>query len=202
MVTKNNEHGTTMIETIMCISLLIVVGTSIARGVVSVFNRYKTGRLAQQVIDLKRAILAYTAINEDYTSLSEQAMINADALPIDLKALRHAMNGKIEFGPTTTLSSAQNASDSNNKYMFYVTFHSLRQEACIELLTQGQFFTDGAEMDSLQVNDNYCWQYPYSLFKFNSCGYSTTLSKQHLELKDGLRGCKNKDSNKITWIFS
>ena len=199
MTAQNNEKGSTMIETIMYISLLIVLGTTLAKGAANVFNRYKIGRLAQQIIDLKRAILAHTAINEDYSKLNMEDMQKSNALPLDLKGLRHALSGKIEFGPATDIATTE---DTNNKYMFYVTFHSLSKNACIELLTQGQFFTDGSEMDSLQVNNNYCWKYPYSLFNFDNCGYSTTLSNQHLQISDGLRGCTRETSNTVTWIFS
>ncbi len=199
MIAKNNEKGSTMIETIMYIAVLIVLGTTLAKGAANVFGRYKVGRLAQQIIDLKKSIISFTAINEDYTQLSMEAMKKANALPLDMKSLTHALAGKIEFGPATEIATVE---DTNNKYMFYVKFHSIRQEACIELLTQGQFFTDGSEMDSLQVNNNYCWKYPYSLFKFGSCGYTTTLTKQHLEMNDGIKGCTKKNSNTITWIFS
>ena len=196
---QNNEKGTTMLETILYISFLLMLGSTIYSNISKGVNRYKTGRLTQQLVDLKKAIIQYTAVDEDFSKLSEEGMRRTSSMPIDMRQLRHALSGPVKFGPATEIATVE---DTNNKYMFYVKFHSIRQEACIELLTQGQFFTDGSEMDSLQVNNNYCWKYPYSLFKFGSCGYTTTLTKQHLEMNDGIKGCTKKNSNTITWIFS
>ena len=201
MAIKNEERGSTMLETILYICLLIALGGAMARTVASVFNRYNTGRLAQQVIDLKRSILAYTAVNEDYSTLTLDGMIEKNALPLDMRKKLHAMGGKFNLGPATD-NNLHGANSTHNKYMFYITFEGIDKEACVELLTQGQFFTDGSEMDSLQLNNNYCWHYEYSLFRFDNCGYSTSLKSQHFTIAEAMKGCLREEDNKITWIFS
>lgn len=201
MMAKNNEQGSTMIETIMYICILIALGTTLAQGVVRVFNRYQTGRLAQQIIDLKKAIIHFTAADEDYTKLAEEEMIKHKAIPFDMQNMLHAMNGKIEFGPSTEVA-IHDPDNTNYKYMFYITFKDIDKEACIELLTQGQFYGDGSEMDSLIINHNYGWKYPFSLFSLTGLGYITTLTEQRLDMKDAIKGCVKTKDNEITWIFS
>ena len=85
----NNEKGYTMIETIMYISILGTLGVILASYAGNVITRYKTGRIAQQIIDLKKAIINYTAADEDYTQLSVAKMQEDKAIPLDMRDLRH-----------------------------------------------------------------------------------------------------------------
>ena len=142
---KNNETGYTMIETIMYISILGVLGVVLASYANAVFTRYKTGRIAQQILDLKKAILSYTAAEEDYSTLDKTKMQEDKAIPLDMRDLHHALGGSIELGPV--------GNSTTSKYLYYITFSGIYQKGCIELLSQGQFYGDGSEMDTLIVND-------------------------------------------------
>ncbi len=198
MAVKNNEQGSTMIETILYICVLIALGTVIAKGVSRVFHRYNVGRAAQQIIDLKKTVLKYTAADEDYTKLSNNNLNQANAMPLDMKNFTHALGGSITIGCAKDYDDA----DDNvvaNKYMFFITFDYLNQGACTEILSQGQFFTDGSELDTLIVN-NRAWRYKFSLFTFN--GPYTLIEKQHLTIQQALSACSKKKNNTVTWIFS
>lgn len=196
---QNNEQGSTMIETLLYLCVLIMLGATISKGVINVFSRYRTGRMSQQLIDLKKAISHYTAADEDYSTLTEEGMLTNKGLPLDLQNLNHAMNGKIEFGPASEIAYDLN---SNNRYMFYITFYDVDKEACIEILTQGQFYGDGSEMDALIVNQSYGWNYQYSLFSLDGIAHVSQLNHQTLDLENAMRGCTRNKDNQITWIFS
>lgn len=209
---RSDENGTTMIETIMYISMLIFLGGTLAKYVSNTFNRYRVGRAAQQVIDLKKAIVHFTAASEDYTDLTEEAMDKQRAIPIDMRTAgqtaRHALGGSALFGPVTELLGAEN---SDNKYMFYITFNDLQQDACTEILTQGQFYGDGSEMDTLIVNNTSAWRYRYSLYDttgllsvhtLSSGGTGASAATIHLGIDEAVSACSNKKNNTITWIFS
>ncbi len=199
MTTKNNEQGSTMLETILYICVLIALGTTIARGVARVFHRYNLGRASQQVVDLKKTILMFTAADEDYGKVSTSEINKA--LPLDMKNWRHALGGEIEIGCAKDYDRA-NEEAVANKFMYFITFKDLDKGSCTEILSQGQFFSAGSEVDTLIVNERY-WQYEYSLFTFASTpGTINRLTQQHMQLQEAFTACSNKKDNTITWIFS
>ena len=202
MAVKNNEQGRTMIEMILYISILIVMGAVLAQTAARIFKRYNVGRTSQQLIDIKKTILMFTAADEDYTKLSNQALQDANAVPLDMANMQHALGGRIIVGPATKFPDDTNNVSPNNKYMFFVTFDHIDRASCIELLSQGQFFTTGSEMDTLNVNNNW-WQYKYSLFMTgNFKPASQRLYQQRLNVNTALDACDKKTDNVITWIFS
>ncbi len=201
MIVKNNEQGNTMIQTIMYICILIALSTSIAKNVSGVFGRYKTGRLSQQVVELKKAIIQFGAVDEDYTSLSEEAMDSSNSIPLDMRDLRHALGGKIEFGPATEISSS-NPLRPTDRYMYYITFNAIHKSACIEVLSHGQFFTNGSELDTVIINDNIAWNYRFSQFESDHIPSIRQLEQQFLSIPEAISSCNRNADNKITWIFT
>lgn len=200
MKTNGNENGSTMLETIMYIGILSFLGVVLAGYAGEVFKRYKTGRITQQILDLKKAVITYTAADEDYVSLSATQMQEKNALPLDMRDLHHALGGQVTLGPV-----GDGTNNVNEKYLFFITFDAVFQKACIELLAQGQFYGDGLGLDTLIVNNKTAWNYERSFYDV------TDIQKVHtMTLTTGTRptmeqaqtACSNKDSNRITWIFS
>ena len=206
MLRKENEKGYTMIETIMYISILGVLGVILAGYINKVFNRYKIGRIGQQLLDLRKSILSYTAADEDYTRLSLAGMMESNSLPPDMRSGYHAFSGKINFGPVGTGDTAKT---NNDKYLFYITFEGIYQPACIELLSQGQFYGDRVDLDTLIVNNNVAWRYERSFFNtqnINTVHKIQTLPNKsvtiHPNMPEIMDACSREDDNIITWIFS
>lgn len=198
---QNNEKGYTMIETILYIGILGVLGAILASYAGSVITRYKTGRITQQIVDLKKAIINYTAADEDYTSLDMTKMQEDKAVPLDMRDLHHALSGRILFGPV--------GNGTNEKYLFYITFENIYRQGCVELLSQGQFYGDGSDMDTLIVNNKTAWFYEHSF-------YDTTSFQTRYEIRSNgsvaigirptmdqiMKACDDEENNSITWIFS
>lgn len=204
MAYANNEKGNTMLETIMYIGLLIMLGGAIANYVGTAFTRYKTGRVTQQIIDLKKAVVQYTAASADYKDLrlseenNKNGMMEDKALPMDMKDGKHALGGRIQLGSAAKLLATP-SNDQN--YMFYITFENLPQASCTEVLTQGQFCGDGSDMDTLIVNNDKVWRFPYSLFPVNGLQIQTGIPNK-INIGQALDSCYKKTGNAITWIFS
>lgn len=213
MKSHSNETGYTMLETIMYISVLIVLGGVLAKYVHTVFERYKTGRAAQQVVDLKKAIMQYTAKDEDYRKLDLEEMVTHRALPYDLMSRTNALGGNVLLGPVSKIGTTP-SDDAKDNYMFYITFDGLPQASCVELLSQNQFYGGGTDIDCIIANDATLWGYEYSLF--NGCGESNPTSENVARMTDNggesisdkitiskaIEACSKKTNNKITWIFS
>ena len=202
MAVQNDEHGRTMIEVILYLCILIVLGATITKTVTRIFDRYNVGRASQQIIDLKKTILMYTAADEDYTKLSKSDLEETNSMPYDMQDFRHALGGNIFVGPASQFPS-NNDDDPNNKYMFFITFDRIDKASCIEILSQGQFYSTGSEMDTLNVNGKW-WQYKYSLYtEYGSRPNPYKLLKQQrLTIPDAMEGCTDNTNNIITWIFS
>lgn len=208
-----NEHGYTMVETIIYIGLLIVLGGWLASMAHSIQQRYRIGRTAQQILDLRKAVSHFTATAEDYSNLTIAAMNAGSALPMDMRTgdnttAKHALGGAIKLGCVNDLQITQK---DDYKYLFYITFENLSRKACVEILTQGQFYGDGSDLDTLIVNSTKAWRYQYSLypktnlstttFSLGSGGFSSVQSI-HLTVPQALAACTDKHNNTITWIFS
>lgn len=194
---QNNEKGTTMLETILYISFLFMLGSTIYSNISKGVNRYKTGRLTQQLVDLKKAIIQYTAVDEDFSKLSEEGMRRTSSMPIDMRQLRHSLSGPVKFGPATEIATT---TDAINKYLYYITFEKVTNKACVEVITSAQFYTTGSEMDSVIVNERYGWQYPFSHFDLNT-PTKRILTSHNFSYQDVSNAC-NQGTNNITWIFS
>lgn len=207
MRSHSNENGYTMIETIMYISIMIVLGTVLAKYVHTVFERYKTGRVSQQVVDLKKSIVFFTAADEDYHRLSLDELVEKRAIPFDMLSKKNALNGDIRLGPVREIMASPEIEDD---YMFYITFSGLPRASCVELLTQGQFYGGGTDIDSVIANRTYIWRYQYSLYRHSGIQNVKTIELSdgqvsaaiEINISEALSACSKKQNNEITWIFS
>ena len=226
-----NERGYTMIEAVMYIGILIILGGVLAGYAHKAMERYKTGRAVQQIVDLKKAVLHFTAADEDYSNVSIEKMQKSRSLPPDMRSgdqtrALHALGGTVEIGPVS--EAPLNADDDNKYHMFFIRFNHLSKEACIEILTQGQFYGDGSEMDTLIVHGKlyHAWHFPHSFYdttKFGSGEISDDVLEEfparclqsnqsdasdcvkrettRLTISDALKAC-TKEDNSIIWVFS
>lgn len=241
MANCSNEKGYTMLEVIMYTGLIIILTGSIANMVSNVFYRYKIGRINQQVIDLKKTIVYYTATWENYGDviddtatttekqhiLSFSKMQEDNVLSMDLKNGIHALGGGIDLGCAVNYKDEHDsrfAKDDivNNKYMYYVQFNGLSPEACTEVITQGPFYSDSSDLDTLIVNNEYLWRYKYSHFEYDAGQIDSSkefileytgevvpgttdrkiIPSISLSIADAIKACNRKKDNIITWIFS
>lgn len=207
MRSHSNENGYTMLEAIMYISIMIVLGVVLTKYVHTVFERYKTGRVSQQVVDLKKSVVFYTAADEDYHRVTLDGMVEKRAIPFDMLSKKNALGGDIKLGPVSELVENPEVEDN---YMFYITFGGLPQASCIELLSQGQFYGGGMDIDSVIANKTYVWRYEYSLYKTGGIPNVNTVKLTvgqtsaaiEVNISVALKACSKKQNNEITWIFS
>lgn len=208
----HNEHGYTMLEVLAYISILGVLGVVLTNYAYRGFTRYRVGRATQQVVELKRAILQYTAVYDDYLTLNMNDMYTKRAIPLDMRSSgsegRHALGGAITLGPASSLPYATENYNENN-YMFYFTFHNISRSSCVEILTQGQFYSDGGDLDSIITSDEDSVN-NYNIFYYEHSFFGTSLTKlpnnkiemNRLTLDQARTACPSLSRNTVTWIFS
>ena len=209
---NGNQRGYTMLEVLSYISILGVLGVVLTNYAYRGFTRYRTGRVAQQIIDLKRAILQYTAVYDNYLALNLADMQTKRAMPLDMRNTpaegRHALGGAITLGPSTELPYATE-NYTENQYMFYMTFHTISRSSCVEILTQGQFYSDGGDLDSIITYDDNSPN-NYNLFYYEHSFFGSSLTKEssrkiemnRLTVEQAQEACPSQTRNTITWIFS
>lgn len=211
-----------MIETIMYVGFLIMLGSVLSSFTGNAFRRYKIGRTAQQLIDLKKSILQYTAVSKNYQDLTLNKMQADKALPLDMMSGMHALGGNIKFGPTLDADVTHKSpgqiltiqlgchDESLNPFLFYITFESITRPACVELLTQGQYFGEGGDLDTIIVNNKTAWQYDYSFINLNNIEGFTKIRLKNTTgtddnrplIQDAINACSENDNNTLTWVFS
>lgn len=224
MEIKNEQSGRSLLEALLYVSFLILIGASITQLVSEAFDRYAIGRTSQQVLELKKTVMQFTAANEDYTVLAcsdcdtsinydDLYDINKDnglnkifkdkSLPYELNHRSHSLGGKFSIGCASDI--AEDKGDIENNYMFFIAFKGLKQEACIEILSRGQFYTEGSEADTILVNpeysDGYAWQFKHSLFQTQR-HIRKEIITHRLTLDEGILCCTRKLDNTIIWIYS
>ena len=97
--------------------------------------------------------------------------------------------------------------------MFYVTFHTLSRSSCVEILTQGQFYSDGGDLDSIIVGDDSqpspngtYFYYEHSFYGIQggdgARSANNKIERNRLTLEQAERGCASQNQNSVTWIFS
>lgn len=223
---SDNNRGYTMIETIMYVGILIVLGGVLASYAHKTMDRYKIGRTVQQITELKKAIMHFTATDEDYSNVSIENMVKHYSLPLDMRTgdsrkAAHALGGMIEIGPASHAPLL--AEDENKNHMFFIKFDNLEKDSCVEILTQGQFYGDGSELDTLIVNGSQAWRFPISFYdttKFsgaitsvhefswkcieggNDLSTCTKTKSIRFTISEAMRACTKKNDNDIIWIFS
>jgi hypothetical protein len=147
-----------------------------------------------------------------------------NVLSMDLKNGIHALGGGIDLGSAINYKDETNSpiADTDtvdNKYMYYIQFNGLSPEACTEVVTQGPFYSDSSDLDTLIVNNAYLWRYKYSHFKHNF-PFTNEVELEYtgevvpgttdrkiiptitLSIADAVKACNRKKDNIITWIFS
>ena len=213
MSIKENNYGRTMLETIMYLGILMCITMTLFSYVNQMTLRYKIGRTAQQLMDLKKAIVHYTAADESYSQIAPEAMSKAQAIPLDMRSgsdstFRHALGGTAEFGPLTRILG----NEKNYNYMFFIRFNGIPHAACTELLTQGHFYSDGSDLDSVIINGKYMWRFEHSFYPTDNIAHVQTkmptsnteagAATMHLTLSETAAACYEKTNNTILWIFS
>jgi hypothetical protein len=118
---------------------------------------------------------------------------------------RHALGGRVNLGPATTAPKASSnpSALTTNKYMFYITFENIPLNSCVEILTDGQFYGDGGDIDTLIINDD-IWYYENSFFETSeeTKKIDNEIRQGRLSVEQATRACTHPSDNSITWIFS
>lgn len=176
-----NERGHTMLEIISILGVLAALSAGIIGVVSSMYDKYKVGRVSQQIEELRKTISNRYLAKGTFVGLTPSRLITDGAVPNDMVSgtdnLRHAFNGDVEL------------KGYFNRYT--ITFKHLPLEACIELAMISWTIGDSSDLINLKINsNNYRWP--------SAPGAGSNLLP--VQLYDAGASC-NGDENTIMWNF-
>ncbi len=182
------QSGRTMLEAIGYISVMIAITIALTAAVNSGYDRFRTGRINQQLVDLKKVISQRYVAVEKYDLGIPQTLIKEKIAPHDMikgSILKHAFGGAVNVYPVASQT------------MFKINFTKLPKKACIELGSKLWVVNDGSDLYAMKIN-NTVWGWKYS----NMSLLSLTKHKElPANVADVSKAC-NLESNSIHWIFN
>ena len=201
---KIDQNGRTIIELIAYIVVMVVLTASVAQIVAQGLHKYESSAVMQQLIDLKKVITARYAADGNYLNLSWDDLcadrIGPKSLMPDTddstgKCVsqhgRHIFDGLVRIG----------AADAGKTY--YIEFHELPQDVCVQLGTIVWSNMDGSDLDrmiigqgaGLQGKKTWVWQY-------SPVSEENGDKELPANIRDVVDSCTSEDDNTIRWYFN
>ena len=179
-MTSSNEKGYTLTEVIGVLSIVGVLVISMSMLVNSMFSRYKTNRVQDQITSLQKLINQRFVADGNYRSATKQQLIKDGVIPKDM-----VMGDKIMH--------AFGEADIKPGYLtFTIIFSELPQVACINLGIMSWIIQDTSDLVSIKINsDKYKW--PGA-----SQNQTSTLPRTTVM---AAKSCKRGSDNVIEWEF-
>ncbi len=189
MKKSSNQAGRSMMETIGYIGILILVTVSLTAAVNTGFNKFKLGRINQELVDLKKVISQRYVAAENYKEIDfDDLIINEKIVPYDVSDKKHAFGGSVDVGC--------DENDQADGQIFFIKFSQVPRAACMELGSRLWVVNDGSDLDSMNINGKW-WGWKYSINK--------SLMSNHYELpaktSEVVLAC-SKDENEMIWYFN
>ncbi len=180
MLRQNEQHGYTLIESIMFIGVIIMVGISAINLINSMLDKYRMSRVTQQIVDLQKSIDFRFSSAEDYNDISPDMLIDERVVPgdmVDNGELYHAYKGEV------TISS------DNQGSVYDISFNDLPYTPCIELGMIDWTSGYSSHLVYIKINNTYfAWQ-------------GSKVKELPAKYGDVMTACKKDNANVITWQF-
>lgn len=178
---KIDEKGHTMLEIISVLGFLAAFSAGIINVVSSMYDKYKVGRVTQQIEEIRKTVSNRYLAKGTFVGLTPSKLISDGVVPSDMiggaNALRHAFSGDIEL------------KGYFNRYT--ITFKRLPLEACIELAMMSWTVGDSSDLINMKINsNNYRWP--------SAPGAASRFLP--VQLSDAGESCRG-DNNEIMWNF-
>ena len=183
----SEQSGRTMIEAIGYISIMITITVALTTAVNTGYNRFRLGRVNQQLVDLKKVISQRYVAAENYKDVSFQTLVDEKIVPHEIRDGKHAFGGSVMIGSANSTGS-----------VYFILFDKLPRQACIELGSKLWVVNDGSDLYAMTINSKASW-----VWKNNQDLVSgITNNKRYLPatVTDVTEAC-TEDSNNIHWFF-
>ena len=179
---SSQQSGRSMMEAMAYISIMMLVTVSMSAAVNSGYDKFKLGRINQELSDLKKVVSQRYVAAENYKEVKFDTLINEKIVPYDVRDKKHAFGGDISIG------------SNNEGETYYIRFSDVPHRACMELGSRVWVFNDGSDLDALTINGD-TWAWESSIFE----------NPHHLlpaKISDVGSQCKKDDKNVIEWSFN
>ena len=218
ILTKNNQKGSTMMETLGVLSIFVMLGAGAISLIGNIWNLFKQSMVVNEARDLQKAISDSYRAEGNYYKLfhdkdNEWSSSNEEAASKPLcvekiapfqmcsdNKLRHRLGGKVYVSPVLVDEESDNCVKCE-KYM--LTFTSLTKKACVAL-AQINWYTQ-KKSDIYQMRINYESEgegLVVCLPGNNDDSCSEDKNIYNFSRNDAMGACnKSGNDNQIDWIF-
>lgn len=188
---RNSENGRTMIEVIGVLAILTAVTIAITKLVNNMHDRYKTSRISQEIIDLRKNISNRYVASGTYVDIKDEDLISGKVAPsgmIDGAKLVHAYNGAVEV--------------KGDKDSYQITFSSLPHGVCVELALINWNFNGNTDLFQVKINDT---EFKWPILAGSGPKLPVELTEASTACspppKDDNTPVRDINDNTITWTF-
>lgn len=177
---KRDERGYTMIEVISVLAIIGVLAASAARLVANMFDRYKSSRVADQIVDMQKIINRRYVADGNYSNLSAETLINEKLVGGDMRSGDNLVHA---FGDVSVNGKANT---------FDVTFSDLPYNVCVTLANLNWIIQDSSDLVSLDINGT----------KYNWPEAAKDAAHQlPMDINRAMTSCTRDKESTITWEF-
>ncbi|MBE6454104.1 MAG: hypothetical protein E7017_04380 [Alphaproteobacteria bacterium] len=203
---KNNQKGSTMIEALGVLTIIVMLGVSSIKLIGNIMGMFKQSLVTSEIRDLQKAISERYRFEGNYKSLLEgktsdqivKYLCDEKIAPNQMCAndkMYHRMGGPVWVMPIVDYDASGNAVSDYSKYA--VTFWNLTDRACVNVAEINWHNKDRSDIYKLIINSGKTFQ---KTFDLPQNLYEGSLSFP-VSVSEAMKGCKNDDSNNVEWVF-
>ena len=209
ILTKNNQKGSTMMETLGVLGIFVMLGAGAISLIGNIWGLFKQNMVVNEVRDLQKAISeSYKAEgnyyrlfhdkNNEWSSSNEEAaskpLCVEKIAPFQMcsdNKLRHRLGGKVFVSPV--LSEEMDNCEKCDKYM--ITFTQLSKKACVTLAQLNWFTQKKSDIFQMMINDEL-----FCLPGNSDTNCSEDKNIYNFSIGDAMSAC-SESVNQIQWVF-
>ncbi len=203
---KYNQKGSTMIEALGVLTIIVMLGVSSIKLIGNIMGMFKQTLVTSEVRDLQKAISERYRFEGNYKSLLEgktsdeivQHLCEEKIAPNQMcsnNKMYHRMGGPVWVMPVVYVDASGNSVTDYSKYT--ITFWNLTDRACVSVAEINWHNKDRTDIYRLIINPDEDFKKEFNLPQNL---YSGSLSFP-VSVSEAMKGCKNDDSNNVEWVF-
>ncbi len=188
---KSDQKGTTMMEAIAAISVVIVLTVAAISLVGNMYEMFRQNMVVNEIREIQKNIATRYRLEGNYAELSSSEMTPQKLKEEQLIPSQMLVNGEIvhRLNGEVIIETSSLGDD-----YFDVTFNKLSLRTCMNLSQINWSGIDGADLFQLKINNN-TFKLPINGVKF---GDADALPISPVKASES---CADDEKNVITWTF-
>lgn len=203
-LTKFCERGRSMIEMIGYLSVMSALTVSIAAAVSTGYNKYRMGRVNQELTDLQKVISQRYVADQDYSEVKWDDLCADNIGPYTVVPAKKKEGDKVKCATNKgyhSLGGEVNIGSKDPYETYYIEFKGLTAKVCTELALRLWMTNNGSDLEAIEIFEGSTkkgkWTWPSA-----NCSDKKCLPVKLTDLM-AAKACQGKGiNNSIVWYFN